>query len=435
MDPAHNSDNSLDTTQTPQNPAAVPVQEPGTSPSENQNQIPPPPAEPPSPFVQQVPQPEVPQPQVPQTSEAQNPLPATSEPTSTFVSPTSPPPPSSKKKLVFGIFFLLFLLVLSGMAGLTYAVAYEKIKLDKYPEIQAKVAGFVMALPFTPKTPKYVLSRSALAHKEVTKQSFDISVAVDSDDLASSLGLNTIDALVKGEIDYSDPKNFKLLLNASVTKDFNFELKKADKIVYFRVNKLPSFLLSLLGLTPEVFDPLLGKWVAYDTTPLETEARKSMEDKEVDPLSEENLEENLNKYIDDEVLKNMKLETVTEDNIEMYKISLAADSALIDHIGDKIESERNKLEGSSLYRSSGKTPKLSEMLKKFTWEILIDKKNYYTRKVIVEIDLEVDQQNGYFNLLNPTSTSSSQKSKMSMVLAFKSDKFGEEVVIEPPATS
>ncbi|MCL5019703.1 MAG: hypothetical protein M1426_04400 [Patescibacteria group bacterium] len=94
-----------------------------------------------------------------------------------------------RKPLFFLLLFFVLFILLIGFGGLTYAVAYEKIKLEKYPDFQKKVAAFVMELPFTPKTPKFLLARSAMAHQDITKQAFDISMAIDSADLASSLGL------------------------------------------------------------------------------------------------------------------------------------------------------------------------------------------------------------------------------------------------------
>ena len=288
---------------------------------------------------------------------------------------TPPEAPKSRKKLFLFLILLFFFLLLIGAGGVTYAVAYEKIKLEKYPDVQKKVSAFVQSIPFMPKTPKFLLAKSALAHQEVTKQSFDVSIAVDSADLASSFGLTTIDAKVAGAVDYSDPKNVIFFMDASVTKDFNFELRKKDKFLYFKINKLPALLLAFMGLKTETFTPLLEKWVSYDTTPLDTEARRSIQDQEIDPLSQEFIDENFNKYIDEEVLGKMVLESVTEEGMEMYKITLTADSDLIDHLGDKLEAERSKQSGATLQSQDEKT-KLSDMVKKLKWEIFIDKKDY-----------------------------------------------------------
>ena len=135
----------------------------------------------------------------------------------------------SRKPLLFLLVLLFLVLILTGLGGLTYAVAYEKIKLEKYPDVQKKVSAFVMELPFMPKTAKFLLAKTALAHQNITKQSFDISVAIDSADLTSSLGLSNLDIQAKGAFDYSDPRNVFGNLELSFTKDFNMELKKKDK--------------------------------------------------------------------------------------------------------------------------------------------------------------------------------------------------------------
>ncbi len=347
---------------------------------------------------------------------------------------TSPEKPKSRKKLFLILLLIFFFLLLIGAGGLTYAVAYEKIKLTKYPEIQKKVSVLVQSIPFMPKTPKFLLAKSALAHQEVTKQSFDVSIAVDSADLASSIGLTTIDAKVAGAVDYSDPKNVIFFVDASVTKDFNFELKKKDKFLYFKINKLPAFLLAFLGLKTETFSPILEKWVSYDTTPLDTEARRSIQDQEVDPLSQEFLDENFSKYIDEEVLGEMVLEKVTEEGMDMYKITLEADPSLIDHLGSKLEAERSKKSGASLQAQQDKT-KLSDMVKKLKWEIFIDKNSYYMRKLVVVANLEVDKSSSLGSPFLGTSSSLSDKSKATFAFAIKSGKFGEDVVVEVPDSS
>jgi len=351
----------------------------------------------------------------------------------TFSDASIPPlkPPSSKRKFILlGILLFLFF-VLAGASGLTYAVAYKKIKLSKYPEFQKKVSIFVQSLSFTPKTPEFILLKSTLAHQNVTKQTFDVSLAIESDDFTKQLGLSTIDVQAKGAVDYSDSKNVKFFVEAFITKDFNFEIRKADKILYFKLKKLPSFLLSLLGINTQVFDPIVNRWVAYDTTPLDTEARRSLEDKEVEPLSKD-VEENFKKYIDEKVLEKMKLEVVTEDNKELYKITLDADPPLIDHIGEKIESEKNKEKGASVFLNQGKALKLSEVIKSMKWELYFDKKNYYNQKTIVNLDLDVDEDKSFNPFLMSTSGIAKEKSRVSFAFAIKSDKFGEDINVEIP---
>lgn len=345
-------------------------------------------------------------------------------------------PKKSRRPLLFLILIFFLILTISGLGGLTYAVAYEKIKLDKYPDLQKQVSYFVMELPFMPKTAKFLLAKSALAHQDITRQTFDVSVAVDSADLSSSLGLSNMDIQAKGAFDYTDPKNVFGSIELSFTKDFNMELKKKDEMLYFKLNKLPSFLFAFLGIGTANFEPITNKWVAYDTTPLDTEARRSIqEDREVDPLSEEFIDKNFEKYIDDMVLSKMQLSSDTEEGHSVHKITLDTDKELIDHLGKKIE-EASRQKSNYVYpqSDSNDAEKLSDFIKRLKWEMYIDKETYYTRKVILSIDLEYDSSDGLGafslgSLMNPLPSNNSAK----VVLAAKFDKFGEEVIVEEPS--
>ena len=347
--------------------------------------------------------------------------------------------PKKSKKIFFFLFFVFFsVLILAGLGGLTYAVAYEKIKLEKYPDLQKQVSYFVMELPFMPKTPKYLLAKSAMAHQDITKQSFDISIAIDSADISSFLGLSNLDIQAKGAFDYTDPKNVFGNLEVSFTKDFNAEFRKKDEMLYFKLNKLPSFFFAFLGISTTNFDPLMNKWVSYDTTPLETEARKSIqEDREIDPLSQEFIDKNFEKYIDDEILSKMKLASDVEEGYAVHKITLDADSKMIDYLGEKIESmSRQKSNYVYPQKSTSETDKLSDFIKKFRWEMYIDKETYYTRKVIFNMDLEYDSSDGVGSfslgsLMNPLPSNNTAK----IAFAAKFDKFGDEVMVEKPPES
>jgi hypothetical protein len=344
----------------------------------------------------------------------------------------------SRKPLLFILLILFFILTLSGLGGLTYAVAYEKIKLEKYPDAQKRVSYFVMNLPFMPKSPKYLLAKTAMVHQDVTRQSFDISMAVDSADLSSSLGLSNLDIQAKGALDYSNPKNIFGNLEISFTKEFNMELIKKDEMLYFRLNKLPSLLFAFLGIGTVNFEPIMNKWVAYDTTPLETEARKSItSDREMDPLSEEFIDKNFEKYIDETILSKIKLSSDTEEGYAVHKLTLDADSELIDYLGKKLE-ETSRQKGNYVYDQgiAAEPAKFSDFIKRLKWEIYIDKETYYTRKVIFAIDLEYDSSDGLGafsmgSMINPLASNNKAK----IVLAAKFDKFGEEVVVEEPIES
>ena len=414
---------------------SVPVENPG-QPDQILNN--PPPAEPVPPVQEtgQNPPDQIPTPGIPsQDAAASTPQVFTTQvqsPQDAMIDSTGK---KSRKPILFLLLAFFLILLLTGLGGLTYAVAYEKIKLENNPDLQKKISYFVMELPFMPKTPKYLLAKSALAHQDITKQSFDISMAIDSADLSSSLGLANLDVQAKGAFDYSDPKNVFGNLELFVTKDFNIELRKKDEMLYFKLNKLPSFLFAFLGINSASLDPILNKWVAYDTTPLDTEARTRIQkDREVDPLSEEFIDKNFEKFLDEEVLSKMRIEKDEEEGHAVYKIALDADSVLIDHLGKKIE-ENSRQKSNYVYPQSntGETDKLSDFVKRLRWEIFIDKESYFTRKVIVSIDLEYDSSDGlgtfYMgSLINPAQGKNNAK----IALAAKFDKFGEAVIVESP---
>lgn len=337
--------------------------------------------------------------------------------------------PKRNKVKIFGFLIVfLFLFFFTATAVLGYAVAYEKIKLKNYPEVQATVAGYVQSLPFMPKTAKFLLIRSIIAHQDVTKHSFDISLALDSSSLSDVLGINKFDTEAKGAIDYSDTNSVIFSLDASLTKEFNIELRKNDPVLYFRVNKFPSFIFSLIGMSDDLVEPYLKRWVAYDTTPLDTQARKELDTKETEPLSQEFLVEINEKYLDDYILDQMEISQVEEDGIKYYVIALDADKELIDYLGQKLEEESR----SSDLSSGGESYDLSEMIKELSWEIYIAKNTYYTHRLKIASTLEFDE-GFYGSALLGNSADIAQNSQANFALVVKFDNFGEVVLVETPS--
>jgi hypothetical protein len=344
------------------------------------------------------------------------------------------PKPKNKLKVILSVFFSLVILALVASSALAYAVAYDKIKLSKNPDLQNKISLFVQNLSFMPKTPKYVFAQAAIAQEKITKESFDISLAIDSKDFSKMIGLSSLDMAAKGKIDYTDPKDPKVSVDISITKDFNLELRKSDPVLFFKINKLPGLLLAAIGLKTEQFEPLTGKWIALDTTPLSTEARKNLEDQEVEPLSRDFVSESIGNFLDDRVLSKLAMEKTTIDGNAVYKISMTADADLIDYLSQKVDEASKRAGGASLDSLTEPGAKLSDMVKRLSWEFNVDQKDYYIRKVVISTDLEVDQS-GYGNLFLGTSTSASNKSNISIAFAVKLDDFGKEVLIEKPTDS
>lgn len=174
----------------------------------------------------------------------------------TLAAPQDKPKKPKKKLIIIGLLIFLFIF-LTGSAVAAYSVAYEKINIGN-PELQSKISNFVQSLPFTPKTSKYILLRMVKAQDEVDKVAFDISASFDADDLLSGMGLNKLDFATTGNIDYSDPNNLKADVQIDLTKGATLLLKKIDDSLYFNVQELPEFLLTVGLASPRSSHTLAG---------------------------------------------------------------------------------------------------------------------------------------------------------------------------------
>lgn len=350
----------------------------------------------------------------------------------TFTQTVETPKKSKKLVKVFMVLFTFIIVLLVVCAGIvSYAIAYEKLDIPKYPKLKATITGAVMAIPFMPKTPKYLIAKTLIAHEKVTKHDYNISMSLESPSFTSIAGMSRIDIETKGAVDYQNPDDIKFTMDASVTKDFNIELRKPDKMLYFKINKVPSFLFAILGIQSSQLDPVMNKWVSYDTTPLETEASKELKkDTEVKNLSEEFMTDIEDKYLTDLIVKKLKIEKVSEDSNNFYKLSLDFDEETLDQIEKSIKEEK----GSTLYSGSMETAKLSDVVKKMNWSFYINTKTYLTHKVSVTSEMEVDKISPSYGsaFLGTGDAMVTQNSTVNFAFVVKFDKFGEEIKVEVP---
>lgn len=394
---------------------------------------------PPQPTMPTYPQTSAEPPTAATTTETMSVIPSTS-PTGTD-NPTPPPentiPPKNHKK--GGIFFSVFVVILIlflGLGGGLYLVAYDKIDTPLPQATKDTIANFVQSIPFTPKTPQYLVSKSLTAHEMVQSNSFDVSAAVNFSDNENLFGLNNFDFEIKGVSDISDPENVQTSFNMSVTKDFNMDFRKKDKTLYFKINKLPSFLFAFAGIDTTKFDPLLNRWVSYDTTPLDTEARKVLEESNTDNTDTSSYD--YSKIFDKKLLSDVKVTQENLDSHAVYKLSFKPDDATLDYLFQKLEKEVYGTGSTDLYlknTNSLSPQKASEVIKNVIAEMYIDKATYYTRKITLSFDIVNTQKTAQATdapALGDYSSLFSSSSKASFALVAKLDNFGEPAVIEVP---
>lgn len=351
-------------------------------------------------------------------------------------------------KLLLVIFVLLFLLTVSA-SGVAAAIAYEKIKINN-PELKQGISRFVMSLPFTPKTPRFILESAALAHAKVSKHSFDISLAAKTDDISSSFGLNKLDVKAKGNVDYTDPQNLKVTANASVTKDFNADLRKNDQIVYLKINKFPDYLFTYMNLDKEKISKVFENWIAFDTSSLDTQAREELEKKnDSKSFTEEYVANLADDLLDDKLLPALEVSDESVDDHDSYKIHLAADDKIVDNLFFKIRDRLEENTRKNELRVSEDEQKPSDYIKNLVMDIWVDKSDYYVRKVSITLDYNPNSQSKAIpsRVLGLAQTPVEQLTqtpfypgigglaKTQFAIVVKFDKFGESFTVETPKES
>lgn len=296
----------------------------------------------------------------------------------------------SKPRFRFSIMLIIILILvitlLTGVVG-SIAIAYEKISINN-SELENKVSKFILSFPFSPKTPKFLIGSITKSHSLITAESFNVSMSAKSDDLAAKFGLNQFDIEVKGDGDWSDKKNFLSQINFSLTKDLDVDLKTKDNIVYFKINKIPPavylYLESYSGISKESLEPLLQNWISYDISPLQTNARKLLDDRSSNDLPQQKLIDFYsNVLLDKKILDNIKITNDSSATFKTYKMHFAPDSQTLDYLGKNIE---NNLKFDGAGKQSGRIisenpTKLSDTIKDLAIDIWVDESKYYLRKI------------------------------------------------------
>ena len=341
--------------------------------------------------------------------------------------------PSGKGKfIIFFLVILVFILIFLGLGS--YAVAYDKVNINN-SELQARVSNLVIGLPFMPKTPKYLLQAAAYAHEQVSKHTFDISLAMEGDTLSSMMGTNKVDFQIKGGIDYSDLKNIKFYSNILVTNDLNIDIKKKEKMIYFKINKIPPIIYPFLGVDENKIKPIFDNWIGWDTSSLDTEARRNLNYYVKEDQENNLITQTTDTLLSNKILSDMRLSDDSEDGFAVYKIHLDATSELLDLIESKM---RETQEGGMKLRTESR--KASDTLKDTKIDIWIDKKEFFVRKFTIytklKPDINIDPQ-GLLSL-NPVKNeailgiNNLGQSEYTLSAAVKFGDFGSEIKVEEP---
>jgi len=347
--------------------------------------------------------------------------------------------PSLRPKLF--IIFLLLLLPVFLIASF-YAIATEKIKLP-YPEIQQRISAVYYSLPIVPKTPEMVIAQAIVAHQKILKNSFDLSLSMSGlpSETSSLLGSsNNIDLSFKGFVDYSQSKNPKFNLSFFLGKDLNIEVRKKDANVYIQVPKIPPTLYLTFGLEPEKFKPLLANWVSFDTTPLETEASKKIDEIKLQEKtkSQKTGEDNFSKLFKEKVLPLLRMTSEELEGKPVYKIRFKPTAGELDSLveGIKEASNTKAITAPELSLKTGyKLPKTSEYIKNLEVLIYIGRKDSYIYRSDVSLSLDYSSLYSSPVGMTPVPVISGPTSPVAIVGVLKLSDFGVDVPIDTPSQS
>lgn len=344
-----------------------------------------------------------------------------------FSSSTAKSSSSGHKFIKILIIFLLVLFVGTfGVGSAAAAIAYGKLPINN-PGITKPITAFILGLPFTPKTPDYILERAYLAEKNIKQTSFDASFATNLPQLDTlGAGLGKIDMEAKGAIDYADVNNVAFSLNSSVTRDFNFDLREKNQVIYFKVNQFPAALEPFFQATyGDMLNTIKQNWISFDVSSLDTAARRQLDAQSVSQATDFNL----NSLLDKEVVSEMKLSDSMANNFPVYKISLDADDALVNDLGHSIQKQQGDLQSNSPFSNA------SNVIKNLKMSLLVDKSTFY----IQEADISFDENYGGSMVPNinniQTQVLGAQAQSIPVSMVIKLSDFNKPVNVDAPASS
>jgi hypothetical protein len=271
------------------------------------------------------------------------------------------------------------------------------------------------------------------------KNSFNLSAAAVSNDLISITGISNLDGQIKGYVDFSDTKNPKFALTVDITKDFSAQARKNDRLVYFKIDKLPSALITLAGMDQDKLKPVFDNWISYDTTPLETEARKTLDEMEKPKSTvDESVIKVYEKMLNEEILPFVKVVNDNLDGVSVFKMDFSPTAEMIDRIALKTQTEYNKTVENNGYKipelKAGQ-PKVSDVFKDVKFNLWIGRNDYYLRKATLTFTADPTNPGVSSGLENDLPMPVSLKSQITVSFALTMSDFGKDVPIELPANS
>ena len=237
-------------------------------------------------------------------------------------------------KTILRVILILLPIGLIAVAGvMAYGVTYQG-KTYGQEEIEKAVSGFILELPFTPKTPGYVLGKAIERMTAVKSLDFEFSAATTSNEtLAGTIG--KLEMLIKGDGESLGGGDFRGSFRVDVTDEFQADFRITGPKVYLKINKFFPSLMAFGGEESVLFSRQIERrWFYLDLSDLETEAGDLLDDYRTKAESEEAF--NLSLGLEKKLLAAAVLEEEELDGESMKLIRFDFNQVLIDEVLNEI---------------------------------------------------------------------------------------------------
>jgi len=337
--------------------------------------------------------------------------------------------PAKKMKWIFWIIGLLILIGLLGGGGFgtLYMVGTQKLTLPNQ-NLQTAAEKMALSIPGVPKNPKVIYEMGKEALKKVSKASFEMSLSgqLQASEIESLLGSKTLDAQIKGYSDMSDSLNPKFSMNLIFGKEVDVDIRKPDKVMYVKVNKLPVALYAILGIDPIKLKPLWDNWIGVDTSSPDTSARKKLDEelknKNSQPEATQLTEDLMNKIMTEDIFPSLVTTEDKHDGVETYKIVFDAKPEQINKIVREIAGNDTKMSVNP-----------ADILKSLKVTVWVEKKDMLVLETGISGSVEMDKNSSPLTSpLTPVLGLTSEKQKIDFAIVMKLNDFGKDMAIQKP---
>ncbi|TXI31251.1 MAG: hypothetical protein E6Q58_05395 [Niabella sp.] len=303
----------------------------------------------------------------------------------------------AKVGLLLGLLFFFLLLIAGGTLASAALIANGVIKVSN-TKVRTFANAVVGAIPFMPKTPEYVLTKSGEVMDAVSSAYIKASIVINSDELKKTMPIypNGLEIALEGPVDSTDKENPKMMINTKVTKDFDADFGLIDQNFYFRVNKIPAIIYPMLGFNAENFsnNPFIGKWIYYDVSSMDSDASNALKNHNADKQDQDEkdkiIQQKLEALASDKILPHIKMSKDTLDGTQMYKLSMK----LNEDESQEIYKEIMKILMDETQYSTLTVDDLNQVaFKNLELNIWINSDNYYFEKSDFVVDAEIADVN------------------------------------------